>query len=704
MGEALYKLAVSVPMRRIEPQFAEIFDTIQLGIGSGGGAETAVHIVQSALELSPTSIVVTFDIENAFNTRRRADIARSLYSDPRTRPLWYTFQAAYGRCNAALMYGRKGELAARLSLEEGVEQGDLLAQFAFDHSMQPLYKEAVAGATLLAATAVHDDLTAVGELIPVLTVIRQFKEVCQKHGIRLRIPKCRILWPHPTPPPAAITTLCTQEGFALHTSRMRLHGAFVGEMGESIQSALFSQTQRDYGRLFQVIPYLSVQIANVILRLSTATVLNYLARCHSPTAMGLTNSWYSDKMRYALAHLIGADEYAAEHLSDKAIVQAKLPISMGGLHHRDYALIGCAAYYGAVAQAIPRLPAELSTRCKDRLTKTPYLVAVEEAIEELSVKCDGAPKISVLTTNFAEMWELYRKPMTDPEDTRRHPQKKLTRAIHQTVYHQLCDEPKDAARLLSLKQKYAPTTLTLIPLTISEELKDSELRQHIRHVLGLPPTDDPTLHCRCGKLMAAGHAHACLSIRQTATTERHDTVAHTIQLLLNEGGGPRVQREYRPRRIHGVRQTRLRPDLKIDDDILADIVVCNPHCDSYVKQGSNRIALKAAKINENRKRAKYADLAASERSKFVPLAFESFGAWGSEAIDFFGRMADVAVERSYAGTVKRGEWLHRVREQIAVAIVKGNSRLVNAALREANRFEARSVRTTSRGGLRVDVR
>ena len=92
-----------------------------------------------------------------------------------------------------------------------------------------------------------------------------------------------------------------------------------------------------------------------------------------------------------------------------------------------------------------------------------------------------------------------------------------------------------------------------------------------------------------------------------------------------------------------------------------------------------------------------------ERCKFFPLAFESYGGWGTHALAFFDEVASLVVDRSYGGYVSRGEFLSSVRRAVAVALVRGNGRLVTTAVKLATRREIRRVRAASSGnaGLRV---
>jgi hypothetical protein len=161
-----------------------------------------------------------------------------LFADVRTRELWYCFKAAYGYENVSLLYDREGKIKSRIPIADGVEQGDLLAQFAYDHSMQPIYKRATAGAGLITCAAVHDDFSVVGELKSIITSVRQFKAECDAQSIRLRIPKTRALWPHESAPPADVVAFCEEHKIQLFHRTMPLLGAMPPSGGITTRGTL----------------------------------------------------------------------------------------------------------------------------------------------------------------------------------------------------------------------------------------------------------------------------------------------------------------------------------------------------------------------------------------------------------------------------------------------------------------------------------
>ena len=75
-----------------------------------------------------------------------------------------------------------------------------------------------------------------------------------------------------------------------------------------------------------------------------------------------------------------------------------------------------------------------------------------------------------------------------------------------------------------------------------------------------------------------------------------------------------------------------------------DVVIPDPTATSNVRAGAHKTQLAAAKAAERRKRTKYGPLADSLGLVFVPLVFESFGAWGPSAVDSLRATAAAAEE------------------------------------------------------------
>ena len=139
-----------------------MFGQLQLGCGVRGGAETAVHVVQSMLEGKVGWIALSEDLRNAFNERARDKVLSSLYETPALAPMWRLADWAYRNSSPLVMRNKEGALLELLESSNGVRQGDPIAAVLFAVSVQKVFKRAVAVGEDVRGVAVLDDLTFVG--------------------------------------------------------------------------------------------------------------------------------------------------------------------------------------------------------------------------------------------------------------------------------------------------------------------------------------------------------------------------------------------------------------------------------------------------------------------------------------------------------------------------------------------------------------
>ena len=90
---------------------------------------------------------------------------------------------------------------------------------------------------------------------------------------------------------------------------------------------------------------------------------------------------------------------------------------------------------------------------------------------------------------------------------------------------------------------------------------------------------------------------------------------------------------------------------------------------------SSTAAGSAAVMAEGRKRAKYGELARSGDYLFVPIAVETLGAWGPEALDICGEIGGRI--RRCTGEARSTAFL---KQRMDVAIQKGNAAAVLGTL------------------------
>ena len=86
MGEAFYKLACLYALSLVRLEVPKILEPIRLAL-SPGGPEAAINILQAAIDLHPDWVVISTDISNAFNTRKRSHILSALFHEQKLSSL-----------------------------------------------------------------------------------------------------------------------------------------------------------------------------------------------------------------------------------------------------------------------------------------------------------------------------------------------------------------------------------------------------------------------------------------------------------------------------------------------------------------------------------------------------------------------------------------------------------------------------------------
>ena len=159
MGECFYKLACLYALSLVRPDIPPLLEPIQFAL-SPGGSESAVHVLQAAVELHPDWIILAADLTNAFNSRSRPQVLEALFGEEDLSPLWRLVNWSYGAASPLLVMDR-GRVLSILESCEGVKQGDVLASLLFALSMKRIYAASIVGLNCF-ALAVMDDIYFIG--------------------------------------------------------------------------------------------------------------------------------------------------------------------------------------------------------------------------------------------------------------------------------------------------------------------------------------------------------------------------------------------------------------------------------------------------------------------------------------------------------------------------------------------------------------
>src|SRR6185437_8793617 len=124
-----------------------------------------------------------------FNSRRRSDIARSVFDQAlrdRVGNMWRMFHWAYSSTSALLYYGIDGRLVSTLQSAEGVRQGDPLAALSFALSVHSLFVNALRD-TGAKGVAVLDDLSIIGPFQGAARAFDGARQQFERAGLRLQL-------------------------------------------------------------------------------------------------------------------------------------------------------------------------------------------------------------------------------------------------------------------------------------------------------------------------------------------------------------------------------------------------------------------------------------------------------------------------------------------------------------------------------------
>ena len=109
-------------------RLASYFSPQQLGVGTPGGCEAAIHAARRYLQsMTDKEVVVKLDFSNAFNSLHRSDMLQAIRD--RAPELFLYCHSAYAQ-PSLLFYGSDIVMS-----QEGTQQGDLLGPLLFSNTL-----------------------------------------------------------------------------------------------------------------------------------------------------------------------------------------------------------------------------------------------------------------------------------------------------------------------------------------------------------------------------------------------------------------------------------------------------------------------------------------------------------------------------------------------------------------------------------------
>ena len=343
VGETWRRLTGKSLAAMTGPMLRDHFEPVQIGVGSKSGAEALVHSVRQWLgrnHAEPGKVLVTVDIENAFNT-----VSRSAFLQEIRRVLpglvpWSDF--CYLR-DARLLLGDRMLMSMR-----GVQQGDPLGPALFALAIHGAILETRAEVERLFPGELEicafflDDGTLAGSAEAVSHFVGLFRDASQARGLTLAVPKCEVI-------PAAGTSHSVRQdlfpGWKWQTDRhFQLLGAAFGDTGFCSSHAV-KRADKAKALLQECVKLSHTQAALQIVRhCGSWCKLMYTARTVPPSLDGDVLVDFAGSLRKTLECLLD------DSLPDVSWGLAQLGMSHGGLGIRDPVRHAGAAYLASLSQ------------------------------------------------------------------------------------------------------------------------------------------------------------------------------------------------------------------------------------------------------------------------------------------------------------------------------------------------------------------
>lgn len=631
VGCTLRRMVSKVAVALVMPEAAMILKPRQLGVGVKLATEAAAHASRTFVNnLVPGKAVLKLDFNNAFNSIHRDVILAAVHE--KLPQLQRFIKLCYGE-SSNLCFGDEIIMS-----EEGAQQGDpigpLLFCLAIHHVVEMLSSEL--------NMWYIDDGTLGGALADLVSDIAIIKTEGEKIGLTLNVNKCELI----TSDQDVVKGIRQSLPSVIHVNPCDavVLGAPVG--GSCVVDAVLSQKLEEFRRLTDRLKQLSAHDAFYLLKnCFSLPKLMYTLRS-APCYNSAVIQQYDIMIRSTLQSILNVS------LTDDAWNQAKLPVKLGGL--------------GLLAAADVALPAFIASVIGSAELCLQILPA---ALVHLGATMDHDFQ------QYINTWQSTTKlPSLDVSYV--YSQKELSHPLQVIAAEAVLSAAPDQvsrARLLAAAAPSSGAFLHAVPMSsVGTRLDDNAMRIAVGLRLGAPLC---TPHqCICGAAVD-GHGTHGLSCRKSAgRIARHTAVNGIIKAALTAAEVPcRLE----PRGL--ARDDGKRPDgvttmpWKDGRCLLWDVTCPDTLAASYLDKavtGPGVIATDA----ETKKRQKYSSINTSIYI-FQPIAIETLGAFGNNAIEF---ICELGQRLQIVSKDTRAKMF--LLQRLSVAVQRGNAACVLGTL------------------------
>lgn len=622
VGHVLRRLAGKIVNQRVMTAMGALVRPAQLGYGTRGGCEAAVHGTRSfMLAEEETTVLLKMDFRNAFNTVHREVMLRSVRIH---LPDYYRFVWQMYRYPSQLSFGD-----FVLQSQAGVQQGDPLAPLLFCLVTRDLTVSMVSPLN----TWYLDDATVGGSVKDVEADLRLVMDRGREIGLELNLAKCEA-FVYGGDEKSRLTAIARMSNVAptigLPTrASLRLLGSPL--LPEGVANALEEKTETLRLLTSRLAELHAHQALYLLKNCLSAPKVMYILR--SSPAWSRTDKLreLDDLIRRSLASITNTD------VTDTAWRQATLPVSRGGL----------------------------GIRRTEEISLPAFLASVYSVAGLISVIAPDAA-LDVITAAPRQHWcTLTNKP---PPTTSMAIQRQWDTPIVEDVMEELINAAslRDRARLLATKTKESGYWLQALPSSsLGTLLDDDAVRISVGKRLGVDLVKQHD--CKCKHATVYGNGHHGLSCLHSAGRHcRHSAINELIKRALNSA---QIPAKLEPQGM--MRDSAMRPDGKTmipwknGQFMCWDVTCVCTMADSYIGNSHRNVGY-AVDQAETKKRHTYRHL--GDNVVFFPVGFETFGVWGESAKEMVAEIGRRIAE--HTGERRAAEFL---RQRISIEIERGNA-------------------------------
>ena len=461
-------------------------------------------------------------------------------------------------------------------------------------------------------------------------------------GLQLNLSKCEVWWPSRSEAwdifPAAVRRI--------DTDGVEFLGAGIGS-SDFINSITVRRVEKA-STLHDLIPEMDDPQCEMSLLRNCAGVckVTHALWTSPPCAISAATASFDNSLRGCL------EKVSQTSIGDSSWSQASLPISDGGLGLRSASSSAAAAFVASCAVSVPHVRRLLSN---EHIT----LPGMAEAIGTL--KTQGCANVEDIIAE-GQVPSLQRR---------------LTNPITAKQRQDLLDSSaiRDKARLKSLAADHAGAWLLAVPMPMMGlAIPAREFRVLLRHTLGLQIYSAPRTcpACNSARLDVWG-SHSVICGSGGDRISRHNSVRDALYHIAEAAAFSPILEIG-----HIIPGSQRRPgDITIPDwsgglPAAIDVTVTSPLQQNTILGAATECGV-AARLRQQAKDDAALGLCEAAGVSFLPVAVETFGAWGDVA-----RATIASVARRWAD--RRGEDRGRAKnwifQKLSVALQRGNASML----------------------------